>query len=67
MLRHVINHITKGEKINLFMPFNFLTKAKMYRLKWLRLRQVEKLTTIYVNLNDAETALFNVTEMLSDL
>ena len=28
--------------------------------------QVEKLTTIYVNLNDAEAALFNVTEMLSD-
>ena len=29
--------------------------------------QVEKLTTIYVNLNDAEAALFNVTEMLSDI
>lgn len=29
--------------------------------------QVEKLTTIYVNLNDAETSLFNVTEILSDL
>ena len=29
--------------------------------------QVEKLTKIYVNLNDAETSLFNVTEILSDL
>lgn len=29
--------------------------------------QVEKLTKIYVNLNDAETCLFNVTELLSDL
>jgi len=29
--------------------------------------QVEKLTTIYVNLNDAETSLYNVTEILSDL
>lgn len=29
--------------------------------------QVDKLTKIYVNLNDAETSLFNVTEILSDL
>jgi hypothetical protein len=29
--------------------------------------QVEKLTKIYVNLNDAETCLFNVTEILSDI
>ena len=29
--------------------------------------QVEKLTKIYVNLNDAETSLFNVTEILSDI
>ena len=29
--------------------------------------QVEKLTRIYVNLNDAETCLFNITEILSDL
>ena len=29
--------------------------------------QVEKLTKIYVNLNDAEISLFNVTEILSDL
>lgn len=29
--------------------------------------QVEKLTTIYVNLNDAEISLYNVTELLSDL
>ena len=29
--------------------------------------QVEKLTKIYVNLNDAETCLFNVTELLSDI
>lgn len=29
--------------------------------------QVEKLTKIYVNLNDAETCLYNVTEILSDL
>jgi hypothetical protein len=29
--------------------------------------QVEKLTKIYVSLNDAETSLFNVTEILSDL
>ena len=29
--------------------------------------QVEKLTAIYVNLNDAETSLYNVTEILSDL
>jgi hypothetical protein len=29
--------------------------------------QVEKLTAIYVNLNDAETSLFNITEILSDL
>ena len=29
--------------------------------------QVKKLTQIYINLNDAETCLFNVTEILSDL
>lgn len=29
--------------------------------------QVEKLTNIYVNLNDAETSLFNITEILSDI
>ena len=29
--------------------------------------QVEKLTKIYVNLNDAETSLFNVTEILSNI
>lgn len=29
--------------------------------------QVDKLTKIYVNLNDVETSLFNVTEILSDL
>ena len=29
--------------------------------------QVEKLTSIYVSLNDAETSLYNVTELLSDL
>jgi hypothetical protein len=29
--------------------------------------QVAKLTNIYVNLNDAETSLFNITEILSDI
>ena len=29
--------------------------------------QVEKLINIYVNLNDAETSLFNITEILSDI
>ena len=29
--------------------------------------QVEKLTNIYVNLNDAETSLFNITEILSEI